>query len=1031
MSANDAAPWHKASWDLFVQKRLPQLLGERLPLAGYRVKSTGTYTCDVKVVLQGKESEVEIDYKDIPQPDPDGVFEIDGESQVVPPVASHDRLETAEIRSVGEQAYDFIAAHLGEAPENLHWDAPLARTWLLLDAWVREFFDLNAYELEGKGPVYRSNWLARRTFLRRLSIPDRENVLAPGHFGRTCPFETPEGPNIGRILTIANGAEIRDGRLVVVDDRPEAALGLSASMIPFIEHSDANRLLMGANMMRQWMIPPDPEPADVQTGAEPDAPDFWCGRSLLTAFISWDANTFEDAVVISESCAQRLNFPHPVEPGDKLSNRHGAKGVVSCILPDDEMPHLTDGRPVELIYSVCGLPSRMNFGQVREAVMGRIAKAEGKPAVVSPYKAPDEAEIRARLTKAGFTKDGMETLTLKGRKLQRPSTVGWVYWGRTLHIVRNKIHASVDKSRCQGVGEIEYQALREAKAFETVREVFNTLATDRDDAERLATRLATGVVEQAGPPAPKFADLVRRLTAAGILAEFQDGKLRFRFERPQDATLKLVRPLPHPWLRQHTLAEVGELKDLPEFKTLVEANARLERMLDSQAPDPLAENAVGQLEARVNDLFEVLLTPSHLQFGVGDTLSFLRTPAHVQFASRFSFSGRTVIVPGPDLRIDQVGLAEEIAWTLFGPLVIRELGGEKEVRERSQRASKALDKIMERSWVVVYRAPTFSPTSFIAFRPVRHPDRVIRLHPLACEMMNADFDGDQAAVFLPITQAGQEEARDRLSVAAHLERDPDLIHLLPPRMDAVYGLAWLSLSTRGWGEIGKLVGAEVGRKDGIITRWTLINALQRIVEHEGGQKALETSERLMRLGFEVAKGMGASVSPFIGEDLDLPPQPEENDPDQWLAFAGEVEARLMSFRAYDDNNIGQVILMSKSGARGSVHQLRQYVGGSGVVPDVEGKLVPIPNGWRDGLTPEEVFARVFGARNGLARVQLEIRKKAEEVREISAPKGYGVLARARRAKRPGIVFARAADGEEEDPLVDDFSRLFVGMPVKR
>ena len=332
---------------------------------------------------------------------------------------------------------------------------------------------------------------------------------------------------------------------------------------------------------------------------------------------------------------------------------------------------------------------------------------------------------------------------------------------------------------------------------------------------------------------------------------------------------------------------MGELKDLPEFETLVKANARLERMLDSQAPDPLTENAVAQLKARVNDLFEELLTPSHLQFGVGDSLSFLRTPARMQFVSRFSFSGRTVIVPGSDLCIDQVGLAEEIAWTLFGPLVIRELGGEKEVRERSQRASEVLDKIMERSWVVVYRAPSFSPTSFIAFRPVRRPDRVIHLHPLVCEMMDADFDGDQAAVFLPITQAGQEEARDRLSVAAHLERDPDLIRLLPPRMDAVYGLALLSRSPKGWGEIGKLAGAEVGRKDGIITRHTLIKALRHIVEHEGPQKALDASERLMRRGFEVAKGMGASVSPFIGEDLDLPLQPEENDPDQWLAYAGE------------------------------------------------------------------------------------------------------------------------------------------------
>ena len=69
--------------------------------------------------------------------------------------------------------------------------------------------------------------------------------------GRVCPFETPEGPNIGRAFTIAVGAEIRDRRLVVVDERPEASLGLSASMLPFLEHNDPNRLLMAANMLRQ------------------------------------------------------------------------------------------------------------------------------------------------------------------------------------------------------------------------------------------------------------------------------------------------------------------------------------------------------------------------------------------------------------------------------------------------------------------------------------------------------------------------------------------------------------------------------------------------------------------------------------------------------------------------------------------------------------------------------------------------------------------------------------------------------------
>jgi len=187
-----------------------------------------------------------------------------------------------------------------------------------------------------------ANWLTRRTALRRLVIPYRQHLITASQLGRTCPFETPEGTNIGKVLSIAVGAEIRDGRLVIFDDRPEAALGLSASMIPFLENDDANRVLSGANMMRQWIAPPDPEPALVQTANEPALPGFWCGRNLLTAFVSW-GETFEDAIVLSESAAAKLNYPRPVEAGDKFSNRHGAKGVVARILPDDEMPHLPDG----------------------------------------------------------------------------------------------------------------------------------------------------------------------------------------------------------------------------------------------------------------------------------------------------------------------------------------------------------------------------------------------------------------------------------------------------------------------------------------------------------------------------------------------------------------------------------------------------------------------------------------------------------------------------------------------------------------
>lgn len=1037
MALNPTAPWHRESFDRFTQEQLPQLLAERLPLAGYHVESTGTYTCLMKLTLRGESGEIELVYPDLPQPDQDGVFLVDGNYRVVVPFPSQPELEKAQVRCVGEQLREFFTAHLGEAPENLPWDASLARAWLPIDAWMREFHRADTSQY-----LQTTNWLDRHTHLRRLTLipilPDplhREEVFKPGQMGRACPFCTPEGPNIGRVLEIALGAQIRDGRLVIVDDRPQGALGLSASMIPFLEHSDANRLLMGVNMMRQWMAPPDPatpvhasgwlsdlhqrlregqgprpEPALVQTGNEPEAPDFWGGYNLLTAFITWDGDAFEDAVVLSESAARRLQYPFPVEPGDKLSNRHGAKGVVSRILPDAEMPHLADGTPVELIFSLCSLPSRLNFGQVREALMGRIARAEGKPAIAPPFDAPGEGELRARLKKAGLPEDGMETLTLKGKELSRRSTVGWVYWGRTFHVARDKVRASVNGDSSQLLGEAEYLALREAGAVEVIREVFNTLAAGRSDAQGLAGRIASGPVTPAGPPTPMFAQLAQRLAAAGIRAELQGEKVKFRFAQPEGAALRLAWPVPHPWLPQRELVEVGAFGELPEYQALAEANARLERLLGSQAPEPLAGKAVAQLQARAKEFFEALLAPVHLQF-----------------ASQVLFSGGAVIAPGADLRIDQVGLAEELAWTLFGPLLGQELG--EEVQKRSRRAAQALDEIMAQTWVMVYRAPA-TPGSFIAFHPVRCPARAIRLHPLACELMDADFDGDQVAILLPLAEEAQREAGERLSVAGHLARDPGLIHCLCPRMDAMFGLASLSLSPAGHAQIERLAGTQVAAEGGIVTRRTLINALRAVLERSGIQQALETAERLMRRGFEIAREEGASMNPFLGETLEHPPAPEDSDPEQWEAYREEVLGWIRARREFADDDFGPLCLMAHSGARANAQQLVQLVGAFGTVMDVHGRAVPIRRGWREGLMPEEVFARVAGARRGIAQTVLEMQELEQGLRGKGAPTGYGALARARRSNHPGIVFARAAARGETDPLADMDSRLFVGLPVK-
>jgi hypothetical protein len=1034
MSVNASAPWHKASFEQFLQERLPQLLAERMPLAGYRVESTGRYTCRVVISLFTNGNAVEIEYTGIPRPDKDGLFEIKGQLAVVVPTASHEELDTAEMQCVGEQLYAYVRERIGQAPPDLSWDATLARAWLPLDTWIGEFLDETAQRLDD------TNWISRHTHLRRIIVLNRDRVIAPGQMARVCPFETPEGPNIGRVFTIAVGAEIRDGKLEIVDERPAASLGLSASIIPFLEHNDPNRLLMGANMLRQWLVPADPEPALVQTGHEPEAANFWCGRNLLTAFVSWGPDTFADGIVISASCAQRLGYPYPAEPGDKLSNRHGTKGVVSRVLPDDEMPHLPDGTPVELVYGFYGMHVRMNFGQVREAVMGRIARIEGEPAVVPPFHAPGAEKIRERLVQAGLPESGMETLTLAkgGPSLQRPSTVGWVYWGRLSHLARNKVRKATDPDNVQQAqrqGALENYALRGLGAYENLRENLNTRAIRGQDAATLADRVTAGPVEQAGPPTPAFSDLAERLQIAGIQTALQDHKLVFRFQPPQGDGIKLARPVPHPWLRERELAEIGaytaamhaydvQLQRLPPwaygdkpssplgaYQQMVETNDRLARMLSSRTPEKLVRETTAQLEKRAKTFFDTLLTPRHLRFD-----------------ERLLFSGRAVVAPGAGLRLDQVGLADEIAWTLFGPLVVRELGDAEAVQARTAQAEQCLDQVMAHSWIVVNRAPTLTPTALLAFHPVRDPAHVIRLHPLVCTMLEADFDGDQVAVLLPVTKDAQQEAGERLSVAAHLARDPELLETLLPTPDALWGLVSLSRTEQGRQEIAQLAGVQVAAPQGFITQISLADAMQAVLARDGVEAVLETLERLTRRGFEAAQASGASLSPFAGAGLGRPPKPEADDVHPWDAYVEELRELLASSTDYTNDDLGPQLLAVQSRTQGLGH-LAALVGAPGAAIDADGKSVLVRHSYVEGLTPQEMYACVADARRGLANYATRWEQLAHDIQKRSAPQGFSVLARARRSKHPGIVFARAAASGEIDPLTDVNSRLLVGLPA--
>jgi hypothetical protein len=344
--------------------------------------------------------------------------------------------------------------------------------------------------------------------------------------------------------------------------------------------------------------------------------------------------------------------------------------------------------------------------------------------------------------------------------------------------------------------------------------------------------------------------------------------------------------------------------------------------------------------------------------------------------------------------------------------------------EHTSAATRALDEVMAAAWVIVHRAPVAAPTGLLAFHPVRNselsgrPDRVIRLHPLACGPLNADFDGDQLAVYLPVTDAAQQEAGEKMTLAAHLKRDPALVKTML-NVDILWGLAWMYLKPDGRTSIAEQLSTDPEGLPALLTQDTLHRLLSELLQREGPAVTLDRMQTLVGMGYQAARNAGASYSPFFASRLHLPPMPETDNPERWWPYMEEAAEAILAGTDFADPTFGPQLLSAKTRERSRL-RLPWLVCRRGLTVDAADHLQVVRHTQIEGLRPEEAFAIVAGARRAFAEILL----KGEIA--PTTPGGWNVLARARRSKHPGIVFARAAASGEIDPLEDADSRLRVG-----
>ena len=252
----------------------------------------------------------------------------------------------------------------------------------------------------------------------------------------------------------------------------------------------------------------------------------------------------------------------------------------------------------------------------------------------------------------------------------------------------------------------------------------------------------------------------------------------------------------------------SDLNDL--YRRVINRNNRLKRLLELRAPDIIVRNEKRMLQEAVDALIDngrrgrPVVGPGNRPL---KSLSDMLKGKQGRFrqnllGKRVDYSGRSVIVVGPELKLHQCGLPKEMALELFKPFVMKKLTSTglaenvKKAKNMVERASEkvwdVLEDVIKEHPVLLNRAPTLHRLGIQAFEPVLTEGRALKLHPLACSAYNADFDGDQMAIHLPLSAEAQAEARVLMLAANHILAPKDGSPIIVPSQDMILGAYYLT-----------------------------------------------------------------------------------------------------------------------------------------------------------------------------------------------------------------------------------------------
>ncbi len=567
---------------------------------------------------------------------------------------------------------------------------------------------------------------------------------------------------------------------------------------------------------------------------------------------------------------------------------------------------------------------------------------------------------------------------------------------------------------------------------------------------------------------------------------------RISGNRPEWMVMDVLPVLP-PDLRPMVQLDGGrfatsDLNDL--YRRVINRNNRLRRLLELGAPDIIVRNEKRMLQEAVDSLIDngrrgrPVTGPNNRAL---KSLSDMLKGKQGRFrqnllGKRVDYSGRSVIVVGPELKMYQCGLPKEMALELFKPFVMKDLV-EKEKANNIKSARKMVERARPEVWdsletvikghpVLLNRAPTLHRLGIQAFEPVLVEGRAIKLHPLVCTPFNADFDGDQMAVHLPLSTEAQREAKMLMLASGNLLKPSDGEPVTVPTQDMILGSYYLTLvnpDDKGHGKIFRDEDeAMMAYSEGLITLQAPIKVRRTMVfdgvaetglvdttmgqiifntpipqdlgyvdrtnpatkfDYEMNPRTLKIasggkSDKLTKKGLpdiisrcltkhgtktcammlDAIKAQGYKYSTLSAITVAVPDAIMPDEKPEILAAADKkIEKVMKNFNrglisdeeryrktveiwqaateevseALSDNlkknhQRNPIYMMSDSGARGSMDQIKQLAGMRGLLANTAGKTLemPIRANYREGLNILEYFISSRGARKGLADTAL-------------------------------------------------------------